>query len=167
MEVWKKHKVYDDLEISTLGNVRRPSGRVLGVHVDPAGYKRVSVNGEWRRVHQLVMDVFCPQPIPDLVIDHIDENNQNNALDNLQWISNRDNLLKAAKRGKMSHGGGVRKPVVSIDENGNARCWESSAEAARKLNIGDYTIARVLGGTQHEARTKDHSYRFYYIRSTA
>ena len=171
IEIWKDHPEIDDLEVSTLGGCRKPSGKKLGIRTDPAGYKRVSVlyRGKrvWRRVHQLVMDTFSPSPVAGLVIDHIDDDKSNNALENLQWRTNRDNLLKAARLGKMNHGGGRKKPIVSVDEDGFATCWESSAEASRELGIGDYTIARVLGGVQIEAKAKEHSYRFYYIKGGA
>lgn len=166
MEIWKEAKDAENLMVSTYGRLKDLKGKRIGFSYDPAGYTRVSIkrNGkrEWRRVHQLVMDTFKPQPKEDLVIDHIDDDKTNNALSNLRWVTNQENLQKAANQGKMNHGGG-KKPIVSVDEAGNARVWESSAEASRTLGIGDYTIARVLKGIQIEARTKDHFYKFFYL----
>lgn len=168
MEIWKNHPSIYNLMVSTHGRLKTYDNKRIGISKDPSGYLRASVKirGErrWRRIHQLVMDTFKPQPMAGLVIDHIDDDKTNNRLDNLRWVTNQQNLQKAADQGKMNHGGG-KKPIVSIDENGIADYWESSAQASRSLKIGDYTIARVLSGMQIEARTKKHSYRFHYIRS--
>lgn len=166
METWKKHPTIQDLEVSTNGKLRRPSGKKIAVCKENRnGYMRASVKigneYTWRRIHQLVMETYKPKPRPDLIIDHIDEDKTNNSLDNLQWVTNKENLLKAAKKGKMSHGG--RKPIVSVDSRGIARIWESSSEASRALGVADYTVARVLSGMQIEARTEEENYKFYYI----
>lgn len=171
MEIWEKHPSINDLEVSTQGKLRRPSGKRVGISREERnGYMRASVklgnDYVWRRIHQLVMETFNPQPMPGLVIDHVDDDKTNNALTNLRWVTNQENLQKAANQGKMSHGG-VCKPIVSVDENGKALTWPSSAAAARALGIGDYTVARVLGGMQIEARTQGHSYKFYYLGATA
>ena len=168
MEIWKEHPDINNLLVSTYGRIKTNDNKRIGISKDPSGYLRASVKirnqRKWRRIHQLVMDTFKPQPMAGLVIDHIDDNRENNRLDNLRWVTNKENLQKAADQGRMNHGGS-RKPIVSIDENGLADYWESSAQASKTLKIGDYTIARVLSGMQIEARTKNHSYRFHYIRS--
>lgn len=48
-------------------------------------------------IHRLLYEAFIG-PIPEgFVIDHIDENKQNNSLDNLQALSQRDNAIKHLK----------------------------------------------------------------------
>ena len=103
METWKKHPTIHDLEVSTNGKIRRPSGKKIAVCKENRnGYMRASVKigneYTWRRIHQLVMETYKPKPRPDLIIDHIDEDKTNNSLDNLQWVTNKENLLKAAKK---------------------------------------------------------------------
>lgn len=52
------------------------------------------------RVHRLVMMAFHPiQNMDDMEVNHIDENKQNNALNNLQWCTASENQLHAFQIG--------------------------------------------------------------------
>ena len=43
------------------------------------------------RIHRLLAIQYIPTDNYDLVIDHIDRNRQNNSLDNLRWVSQKEN----------------------------------------------------------------------------
>ena len=84
------------------------------------GYMRV-VTSESRshRVHRLVMELYgSPCPDPSYVIDHINGEKTDNRVENLQWLSQRDNvrkgrnvrgmtLEKAREMRELYRGGGV------------------------------------------------------------
>ena len=62
-----------------------------------AGYNVVKPKGHsgWY-VHQMVMECYGqPKPDGDYVIDHIDENKQNNHVSNLQWLPRGENVRKS------------------------------------------------------------------------
>jgi len=113
-EIWKPYKDtrYD---ISNMGRVRstnRPDniGHIRsnqsGVLVQKTtinGYKQIQLNGTWKTVHRLVAEVFVPnnkvEDISELVVDHIDNNKQNNVATNLQWLTYSENTKKAFEDG--------------------------------------------------------------------
>lgn len=61
------------------------------------GYWFISIDGEAWRLHRLIATVWKPTKNKKLVVDHIDNNKDNNSVDNLQWLTNRENALKGNK----------------------------------------------------------------------
>ena len=73
------------------------------------GYIRVTYSGENnitvnKLVHRLVLETFIPTPDEesDWVVDHIDNNKQNNSLKNLQWLTRTKNLTKRDLLGSLN-----------------------------------------------------------------
>ena len=112
-EIWKSIKEYEDMyEVSTFGNVRSLDrfiidkrgvkrfckGRVLRSTKNGKGYLHVIVCKDSKpvlmRIHALVFDTFNGSDRSKLVIDHIDNDKENNNINNLQLITNRENVSK-------------------------------------------------------------------------
>lgn len=106
MEVWKILKKYNNYEVSNLGNVRslnyRNTGKknILKQSINAYNYFTVNLskNGipKSKRVHQLVAEAFLNHN-PNgykLVVNHKDFNRQNNNIDNLEIVTQRENSNK-------------------------------------------------------------------------
>lgn len=113
-EEWKDIKGYEGLyQVSDLGRVkslkrkvkiyngtRIVKERILKPCMGTHGYSMVSlsINDKKKtfKVHKLVALAFLNHKPSGhkIVIDHIDSNKNNNSLDNLQLISNRENVVK-------------------------------------------------------------------------
>ena len=114
-ETWKDIPGYEGLyQVSDLGRVRsldrdvkdsrwgrqRRKGRVLKPGQNEKGYLLVvlSKNGKTKskKIHQLVAIAFMNHNPSGhkIVVDHIDNDNQNNKLSNLQLITSRENSSK-------------------------------------------------------------------------
>lgn len=75
------------------------------------------------RIHRLVADAYIPNPDNLPQVDHIDGNKTHNYLNNLQWITNRDNVRK-----------GRNKPILQYSLDGEfIREWECAADVGREV----------------------------------
>ncbi len=125
IEQWKEVPGYKgEYWISNLGRVKsfRQSkvGKILMERYDGRGYvqyilcdNRVRTN---HKGHHLVWDNFGQGDRDGRIInvDHIDDDKRNNHIDNLQLLTNRDNLAKGMKKvNKSSQYTGVYKPKNS------------------------------------------------------
>lgn len=102
MEIWKKIKYANLYEVSNYGNIRKIGtiknlqGSTTGNRNGVARYKShgiVANNGKrtFNLTHRIVAMHFIPTNDVTLVVNHKDENTFNNAADNLEWISNKEN----------------------------------------------------------------------------
>lgn len=70
------------------------------------GYKVVCLqmcgNKRYVSVHRLVAEAFIPNPNKYLEINHKDYNRTNNRVDNLEWITHKDNVRYSSDTGKYS-----------------------------------------------------------------
>ena len=115
MEEWEKlyivygHDFKGNYEVSDCGDVRSidhyvnantgtrlVKGRILSYDIGKSGYKRVGLSDSGRvrktvNVHTLVMLAFVGDA-DGLVINHKDENKLNNKLNNLEYVTQKQNL---------------------------------------------------------------------------
>lgn len=136
-EIWRDVVGYEGCyQVSNFGNVRsldriysKRKGRMLKLNPNSNGYLMVHLYLDGKRtnkkVHQLVAESFLDhEPCGyKLVVDHIDNDKLNNNLNNLQVITNRENLSKDKT------GGTSRYVGVSWKKQKNkfvAQCWHNN-----------------------------------------
>jgi len=88
---------------NTLSGQRRERGRTLRSRQDKDGYLSITLSKDGHaktfRVHRMVLTSFygaCPD---DHVTNHRDGNRQNNAVSNLEWVTQQQNWHHALGRG--------------------------------------------------------------------
>jgi hypothetical protein len=89
--------------ISSDGVVTSRLGRVLAVQKSNVGYFRVELwdNGRGKKhsIHRLLAEAFIPNPDNKPHVNHIDGDKANNALSNLEWVTQSENQKHAYKLG--------------------------------------------------------------------
>ena len=94
---WVVCPLYPQYELTRDGDCRQTSNKTLCGSINKAGYVIVTNkrDGTAMRVHRLVMMTFCPIDNPkDYVVDHINGIRSDNRLENLQWVTEKENLQK-------------------------------------------------------------------------
>lgn len=163
MERWAIHPE-SGLMISDSGRVRTLSGVFIKLHVDEKGYVKVSYTGRWWWVHRLVCETFRPtQRMKSLVVDHLNSDRSDNRIENLEFVTHRENSIRTGQRGRYPRTKG-RTPIIAINlETGERSQFDSQAHAERVLGISNKNINHCLKGE----RKTSHGFRFIYVKEAA
>lgn len=161
-EEWKPINGFEDYEISNYGRIRKDF-KLKQINASD-GYLKTSLtkNGEKQYVymHRLVAEHFLPDWDPQLVVNHKDENKQNNHVSNLKMMTLGENVAYSAALHKDTWG---KSPK---GQNRKVRCIEtgivynSLTEAAKALGI-NYTnsIIKCCKGKYETA----HGFHWEYV----
>ena len=133
-------------------------GKIMKLRRNVFGYVTVHLTKDKKQkgyfVHRLVMLAHSPQHEEDkTLINHKDENKANNNIDNLEWCTAKYNVNYGTcinrRSNKQMYTNSKRKPVISIDKNGNKVEYLSAWDASRKLGIFQSNIWKAInkGGT--------------------
>ena len=98
IERWKYNPTFE-LYVSNMGHIRNKSKADIAPKIMENGYVVVYVNGSingYMLLHRVVMLTWKPTPEAEqLTVDHLDHNKRNNALSNLEWVTQAENLRRA------------------------------------------------------------------------
>lgn len=81
------------------------TGKMLKQSITKNGYYFVTISNGSRRdkicikIHRAVAENFISNPIEGLVVNHKDGNKLNNCVENLEWVTQRENAIHAIKNG--------------------------------------------------------------------
>lgn len=99
-EVWKVINDYPKYEVSNYGRVRnRKTNIIITPRITNRGYLRVALYsdngkkyGKDITVHSLVLNAFTIKPKGNYEPDHVNLNRCDNRLENLRWVTHKENL---------------------------------------------------------------------------
>ena len=106
---WKLIEGFDGIySVSNYGEVRNnKTGRLMKQRKTEKGYLRVGLtnNGKPKcmRVHRLVAQAFIPNPDDKPEVNHIDFNKENNCVNNLEWVTGKENAKHSLGNRKKSN----------------------------------------------------------------
>lgn len=130
-------------------NIYSPHGNLLKPYVGSDGYCQVQYrrpNGKayHARVHRIYAELFIPNPNGYLYVNHKDSNKQNNALDNLEWCTNSENVKHGWHSGNRTHHN--RTAVNVYMDDAFLGTYPSIREAAKAHHVDRHKVARILKG---------------------
>jgi hypothetical protein len=153
IEEWKTIEGYGGLyDVSTFGRVRsrakKAEGIILKQNITRFGYARVALYDNNKAthcaVHRLVLQAFRPCDNPKMQVNHLDENKLNNSLDNLEWVTCRENINYGTRNERVSeiliNHPKKCKAVLCVETN---IVYPSTREAERQTGIEHSRITNV------------------------
>lgn len=131
----EKIKGFEDYGITSCGRVWSfYKNKFLTPFKDRDGYLRVNLyknNKMYQKaIHRLVSEAYIPNHENLETVDHIDGNKENNFIKNLQWMTARDNVVKANAQ-----------KIMCVE---TGEIFESTRDASRKTKIPKSSIYAVL-----------------------
>ncbi len=136
-EIWKFIEGYENYQVSNKGNVKNViTNQILKQCYNGRGYKHVMLydsnhKGKTILVHRLVAKAFIPNPQNLPEVNHIDENKINNCVDNLEWLTCKDNINHGTHNVRVGINNPNRKPIYSVNKDGEVIYYHSANEAAK------------------------------------
>jgi len=157
-EIWKDIRGFPGYKISSEGRVSScknfrgeltNKSHLLKPRTNPNGYKVVSLYNDKKpsqlSVHRLVAQTFMSIDDDSLVVDHLDDDKTNNSVDNLEWVTSKENSIRACNNGLYEPAFiETRKPVIATDLwTGETIYFKSVNDAARTLKLSAAIISRT------------------------
>lgn len=135
------------------GSTRTTMPRIMKQPYSPKGYRTVNIMiggiQKHHRVHRLVMQTFVPNPEDKPEVNHINGIKDDNRLENLEWVTSKENSLHAIRTGlqktncgeKVGNSKLTNENVLEILElNGKV----SQGEIAKRFNVCQQTVSAVV-----------------------
>lgn len=178
MENWKKVSDFINYSISDKGRLRNDkTGRILKGGLDKDGYPQaILCNKKIRKcfkIHKLVARAFIPNIDNKPQVNHKDGNKQNNAANNLEWVTMQENQshfwrelnndVNKENRRRSHIGKGLlsdnphARAVIRLDDG---KIFKTIKEAAEDIGVNYTHIGEVCRG----ARKTCGGFRWSYLK---
>ena len=174
MEIFKDIVGYEGLyQVSNKGNIKTLVSRYKGIDIltpgiTTAGYKIVTLCKNKKRetvtIHRAVCIAFLGNK--NLCVNHKDGDKTNNNLENLEWVTYKENTQHAMKNGLIKFNTtkiaeDKRKQIAQLELKTNKliKIFESSHEASRLTGINRGNICSCARGVANTAG----NYKWEYV----
>ena len=165
-EEWKDIPLegFNEVKVSSFGRIHRPHSSIKYFEgsVGSEGYRHIelynSIDHQYHRfsIHSLVAMTFHGERPLGKVINHIDGNKGNNRKENLEYLTQSENILHAFDIGLLCS----RKAVTQYDMKSGKEIdsFKSITEASDKTGCSTTDISKVCNGEQLQS----HGFIFRY-----
>ena len=156
IELWKEIEGYSNYMISNLGRVkslnynRTKKEKIMKFNTHPNGYLMIMLSKNNKQkvfpIHRLVAEHFIPNPENKPCIDHINTIRTDNRVDNLRWVTHKENMNNPITKEKIS------KQVKQLTIDGKlVKIWNSNRDIEKELGYYHSTISYCCNGKQKTA----------------
>ena len=110
------------------------------------GYLRTGINGKLVLVHTIIALCYLGEKPDDKVIDHINSIKTDNRVENLQYITQNENIMKISTRNG--------NPIKGIDKRPNGRFTVRIMINRKNTGLGTYDTEEEAMEIYIQAKTK-------------
>ena len=151
IEKWVNYD--DEYEVSNYGRIKhnlKNHYRILGGSKHKDGYIFVTIHEKQIPLHRIVGMCFLKDSYKDgFVINHKDGNKQNNFVDNLEWVSQKDNIEHSYKNNLQPKAVSTYTGKFTPEERENIKAlWNegifSKREIAKKYGVSHTCINDII-----------------------
>ena len=152
-EVWNTIEGFEGYEVSSIGRVKsyksnRSGGKILCPIKVRRGYLVVNLmcNGKMSQhlIHRIVAKAFIPNPHNKPQVNHKNFNKEDNTVDNLEWVSSRENLVHYCMHKESS------TDSIGVTKRGNTFIAQISIESCH-YNLGSYKTLKKAEAAYNKA----------------
>lgn len=153
MEIWEpiitEYEDYTGLyEISNKGRIKaltykgKKKEHILKPRKNLKGYEMVKLIksgiGKEKLVHRLIAEAFIPNPENKPYIDHINTITNDNRIENLRWVTAKENINNPITRNKI---GAKGKAVICVETQ---EIFKNAKQASEKMNLNRVSVSNCL-----------------------
>lgn len=175
-ELWKPLLEYKGIEVSSIGRIRKAANKSRKERIltefpkDRDGYYRCSVqrlDGTWtsQPVHRLVAKAFIPRTKNRDMVNHIDGNRTNNRIENLEWVTPKENVIHSFKFGSRKICKQVPKKTIltdfQVNQIGKLRELYTVNQIAKLFNIEYQSLKNIIHKKKQCERLDDQQPSIY------
>ena len=166
-ELWKPIEQFLYLEVSSKGRVKKLAHKNKKERIqsefakDRDGYCRCTVyklDGTYTSipVHRLVAMAFLPNPGNKSQVNHKDGNRTNNCVDNLEWVTPKENVRHSYLYGNRKICKQVSRNTIltdfQINEIDNLRNYYTVNQIAKLFNIEYQSLKNIIHKKKHNQK---------------
>jgi hypothetical protein len=150
-ELWKQvsniHHVSQFGRIKVKINDFYSSKRFAKEYTTSAGYPQIYINGSLRGIHLIIAEEFLPNPDNKPYVHHKNGDRSNCDVTNLEWVTQRDNIIYANDDGARVGTSVDRIPTMSFNINtGETMYFKSMFDASEILQLRHDCICDCVNG---------------------
>ena len=118
--------------------------RFLKPRLNSAGYPSISMFKNGKRkvliLHHIVAELFIGERPKNMVIDHIDGNRENCAVENLRYITQGENVMRSKVRSRYTNGLAYNINIKFNDKKYNFKSWNETIKALQLKKFSINTL---------------------------
>lgn len=177
-QIWKQIPDFPDYEISHLGNIRSNKfgkQHILSPRPDKDGYWRVNISNKdkirkTKYIHTLIMETFVGPRPNGTVIDHINQDKQDNRVENLRYTTVQQNCIncKRYRDDIEEQDRNKRNAILAIEsyhrlKNGERRQRHKGTGSIRETTFGTFKTTISINNVSYSKTLKTKEEAEQYI----